>query len=242
MYQVVGYHRPASVDEALGLLAAGGRRPLAGGVHVHHDGGGVATEVVDLQSVGLDTIDHDGGTARLGATVRLQTLVDDERLPDAIRATARAEQPSTLRTLATVGGTIATASGDSVFLAALLAHGATVRVQGEASGQRSLPISELLAEGCADSELIIDVTIEIDGVASVVRTGRTPQDVPIVGVVARRSGDITRFALCGVAESVVLLDAAGLDGLAPLADHRASASYRRHLAEVLTARALEELS
>ena len=106
----------------------------------------------------------------------------------------------------------------------------------------SLPISELLAEGCADAELIIDVTIETDGAASVVRTGRTPEDVPIVGVVARRSGEITRFALCGVAESVVLLDAAGLDGLAPLADHRASASYRRHLAEVLTARALEELS
>lgn len=242
MYQVVGYHRPSTVGEALDLLAADDRVALAGGVHVHHDGGGVPTEVVDLQEVGLDTVELDGATARLGATVRLQAVVDDERLPDAIRQAARAEQPSTLRTLATIGGAIATASGASVLLAALLAHGAVVRMQSATSGERRMALSELLSEGCHPTDLILDVSIETAGRASIVRTGRTPEDVPIVGVVGRRSADTTAIAVCGVEPVPTLVGPGGIDALQPVDDHRASASYRRHLAEVLTARVLEELS
>src|SRR5690606_27655989 len=104
MYHVVGYHRPASLTEAGRLRAADGRVALGGGVHLHHDGGAAPAEVVDLQAVGLDTVDVAGSTATLGATVRLQTLVDDERLPTVVREAALAEQPSALRTLATVGG------------------------------------------------------------------------------------------------------------------------------------------
>ena len=113
MYQVVGYHRPSSLAEALQLVAVGDRVPLGGGVHLHHDGGAVATDVVDLQASGLDALDISATSARLGAMVRLHTVAEDQRLPELIANTARAEQPSTLRTLATIGGTIAAASGDS---------------------------------------------------------------------------------------------------------------------------------
>lgn len=248
MYQVVGYHRPTSVDAALHLLANGDRVALAGGVHLQHDGGAAPSEVVDLQSLGLDTVRHDGTTVRLGATVWLDTLADDAALPEAVRRTARAEQPSTLRSLATVGGTIATASGDSLFLAALLVHEAVVTMSAEQFGERTLSLSDLLAEGRRDGELILDVAIETAGTSAIGQTGRTPADVPIVGVVARRTGDqddpaaTTVLAACGIGAVPALINGGALDTLQMIDDHRATAAYRRRLVEVQVTRVLEELS
>ena len=250
MYQVVGYHRPTTVGEALHLLATGDRVALAGGVHVQHDGGAPPREVVDLQAVGLDSIDSDGTMVRLGAMVRLQALADTADLPETVRLAARAEQPSTLRPLATVGGTVAAASGDSLLLATMLAHGAVVRLSSEQSGERTLPLSDLLIEGRREGELILDVAIETAGNSAIARTGRTPADVPIVGVVGRRFGHgqgdgdaaVTVMAACGVGAVPVLIQPDDLEALQPIDDHRSTASYRRHLIEVQTARVLKELS
>ena len=163
-----------------------------------------------------------------------------------VRLAARAEQPSTLRSLATVGGTIAAASGDSLLLATMLAYGAVVRLSSEQSGERTSLLSDLLVEGRREGELILDVTIETAGTSAIARTGRTPADVPIVGVVGRRTGDgdaaVTAMAVCGVGAVPVLIEPDGLEALQPIDDHRSTASYRRHLVEVQAARVLEELS
>ena len=88
--------------------------------------------------------------------------------------------------------------------------------------------------------------IDTDGSSLIARTGRTPQDRPIVGVVGRRHGQaddaVTTLALCGIGAVPVLVDAGGLESLQPIDDHRATASYRRHLAAVLATRVLEGLS
>ncbi len=243
MYQVVGYHRPTSLSEALRLLDVGDHVALAGGVHLRHDGGARPTQVVDLQSAGLDTIEVSPTSARVGAMVRLQSLVDEPRFPNVIRATARAEQPSALRTLATVGGTIAHAADDSLFLAALLAHDSVVELA-SSTGQRSVPLDELLADGRRPGELIVEVVIQTDGRSAVAHTGRTPHDIPIVGVVGRRSGDgaPATLGLCGVGARPVTVASDGLSALQPVDDHRATAAYRSHLVEVLADRVLEELS
>ena len=246
MYQVIGYHRPATLAEAVRLLAADGRVALAGGVHLHHDGGATPAELVDLQAVGLDTVDVAGPVATLGATVRLQALVDDERIPTVVRDAARAEQPSALRTLATVGGTIATASGDSLLLAALLVHDGVVRLATADHGEHTVPLGDLLATGRRHGDVIVGVTIQTGGSGAIARTGRTPRDVPIVGAVGRRVADATddrtMLALCGIAGAPVLVEPGGVGSVQPIDDHRASASYRRHLAEVLSARVLAELA
>ncbi len=245
MYQVVGYHRPTSLPDVLQMLGSGQRVPLAGGVHLHHDGGGDAVEVVDLQSAGLDALTVESGTARVGAMVRLQQLVDDPRLPDAIREAARSEHPSTLRTLATIGGTIATASGDSLLLAALLVHHAVVRVAADGN-ERSVALDDLLDAGRDAGELIVDVEFETTGTGAIACTGRTPRDIPIVGAVARQvdgsNGSETTLAVCGVGVRPLLVEPGGHASLQPLDDHRATAAYRLHLAEVLTDRVLERLS
>ena len=195
MYDVAGYHRPNSLADALRLLAADDRVALGGGVHLRHDASGHRVDLVDLQAAGLDDIDGDGPTVSIGATVALQTVADDERAPELVRHAARSEQPNTLRTLATIGGAIATAADDSVLLAALLVHDAVVRVASHERDERSAALPELLASGLGGGELIVDVTLATSGTTSWAQTGRTPRDRPIVGVAGRRragsDGDVT---------------------------------------------------
>ncbi len=246
MYDVVGYHRPTSLPDALRLLAADDRVALGGGVHLRHDASGRRVELVDLQAADLDAIGTDGPTASIGAAVRLQTVADDERLPGLVRQAARAEQPSALRTLATVGGSIATAPDDSVLLAALLVHDAVVRLAADHRGERAVALAELLSNGPGQGELIVDVTIATTGNGSLVQTGRTPRDRPIVGVAGRRvdgsEGDVTNLAVCGLGTAPQLFAPDAVASLAAIDDHRATAEYRLHLADVLTARVMEDLA
>ncbi|MFW2381858.1 MAG: FAD binding domain-containing protein [Acidimicrobiales bacterium] len=237
MHQLTGYHRPATVEEALNLLD-GTRVVLAGGTTIRHDGGGPPVEVVDLQNLGLDTVNLDGDRIELGAMVTLQSLVDDDRVPELIRTTARAELPSTLRTLATVGGTIATGGGESVFLAALLVHDVLVHF---ADGT-SKDLRTVLRDGVGASQLIVGINATTGGTSAMAGTGRTPADIPIVAAVGREANDHLHIAVCGVAATPLLVDPVELDQLDPPADFRGSSDYRRHLAKVLTARVVEELS
>ena len=238
MYRIDAYHRPTSVVEAVDLLAVPSRLALAGGTTIRHDGGAASTEVVDLQALGLNQIESDRDVVRIDAMVRLQDLVRHEAVPDLIGRAAQSELPSTLRTLATVGGTIGAAWSDSLFLAALLVHDASVHF---ADG-RSVVLSSVLNEGLVAGALIVAIEVQTSGPTAVARTGRTPGDDPIVAAVARSTEDGIRLALCGVGRTPEMVDIDDLDRLQPLSDFRGSSAYRRHLAGVLSARVIGELS
>lgn len=237
MQHIVGYQRPTTVAEAVALLD-GTRRPIGGGTTVRHDGGGPPVEVVDLQALGLDTIVAEGARVRLGATVSLRQLREDRLVPDMLRDLARAEQPSTLRPLATVGGTVGAADPDSVLLAALLVYDAVVRF----ADDRDAPLAEVLASGVATGDLIVSVTVETGGRAAIAATGRTPADTPIVAAVARTTDDGQVVALTGIGPMPVIVAPDGIARLEPPGDFRGSSDYRRHLARVLVERAIGELS
>lgn len=246
MYRIEAYHRPTSVTDAVSLLAVPDRLVLAGGTTVRHDGGARPTEVVDLQALGLDRVvlasdpasDPDRDVVRIGAMVTLQHLVDSEMVPDLIRAAARAELPSTLRTLATIGGAIGAAWPDSLLLTALLVHDTAVHF---ADG-RSEPLAGVLATGLRAGELIVAVEAQTSGKTAVAQTGRTPSDDPIVAAAARTTVDGIRLALCGIAQTPELVAVGDVERLEPPGDFRGSSAYRRHLATVLSARVIEELS
>jgi putative selenate reductase FAD-binding subunit len=246
MPQTKTYHRPTDTNEALALLSQSG-------VKVKVIGGGFYAvpflqnidEVVDLQDIGLAGITLNGDTLSLGAMTRLQTLVDDERLPDLLRQTAHRAGPNTLRSAATIGGVIATTHPESELLAALLVFEAQVNIQTNA-GSKSMPLAEFLTDSAAalGGGLITGVTLAATGRTAAERVARTPADSPIVAAVARRSDDgPVHLALCGVAATPVLVDPAQVEtAIDPPADFRGSSHYRRQMAAILSKRVTDKIA
>ncbi len=246
MQQLKSYHRPDSVEAALALLS----RP---GVKTAVIGGGttlIATlpedveEVVDLQAVGLTAVDHTPDQMTIGALVRLQTLVTDIEAPDLLRRMAHREGPNTFRNAATLGGVLVGADPESELLAALLVFKAVVSIQTSAGG-RQIPLPDFLADvsGGLDGGLITAVSLKKSGQTVHARVARTPQDKPIVAALARKDENgAVLLALCGVAETAVLVNPAALDSLNPPGDFRGSSSYRKQMAAVLSKRILNELA
>jgi CO/xanthine dehydrogenase FAD-binding subunit len=107
---------------------------------------------------------------------------------------------------------------------------------------RTVALSSVLGDGLAAGELIVAVEVQPTGPTAVAATGRTPADDPIVAAVARSTDDGIRLALCGVGATLELVDPDDLDRLEPPGDFRGSSAYRHHLARVLSARVIEELS
>lgn len=242
MPRVVEYHRPSSVEEALQLLTRPTAAVLAGGTLVNATPNTHPVIAVDISRLGLDGIEAlPDGRLRLGAATTLQQLVDHPAVPAVLRDLARREAVSTLRTLATVGGTLAAGGPESELVAGLLVCEAEVTLR-SATATRSVPLPQLLAD-CDHllSTLIVGATIRIDGTLAAERTGRTPGDVAIVSAAARRTPDgRTLVALSGVAPTPVLAD--DVAGLNPPGDFRGSSEYRKHLASVLSARVRAEVA
>ena len=243
MTRIATYARPSSLAEALRLLEPDGAVAVGGGTTLPRLRLDAAADAVDLQDLGLARIEHTGDTVLVGAMATLEDLRNDEELPAAVREAARRELPSTLRTQATVGGLVASAAADSELLAVLLVHEAVVTVASrKASTDMALPdyFSSLPRPR---AEIVTAVSFRLGGRTATARTARTRADRPIVAAAARVAPDDSRIvALSGVAATPVVVDPGHLAGLDPPGDFRGSGEYRAALAEVLSARVLEEVS
>jgi len=247
MPQLKAYHRPTSVDEALQLLS----RPnintaiVGGGTYSIARLSEMVEEVVDLQAVGLTNVDYTGQGLTLGAMVRLQTIVDDERSPALLREATKQVGPNTLRNLATIGGIVASPYKESELLAALLVFDAEVKIQ-TVDNVKTIPLSDFLIDvpAALGSGLITSVSIATMGKTANARVSRTPADTPIVAALARLAddGDI-RLALCGVANTPVLVDPENVKAAVnPTGDFRGSREYRRQMASTLAKRVISQLT
>jgi CO/xanthine dehydrogenase FAD-binding subunit len=169
----------------------------------------------------------------------LSELATDDRVPPWLGDLARRELPSSLRTLATVGGTIVAGGGESALAAGLVACNAVVTLAGP-EGAHEVDLTVLLADlAGVRGRVITAVRLDVSGTASVHSTARTRADTPIVCCVARTGTGGVRVAMSGVAGTAIAVT--DLDRLAPPGDFRGSPEYRRHLARVLHARALTDL-
>ena len=236
---ITEYHRPVTLDEAISLAAEPHAVILAGGTTVNAEPTSSAAVAVDLQALDLSGIETDDKVVRIGATTRLQDIVDSDEIPSLLRDLARREAPNTIRNVATIGGTIATVNPESQLLTGLLAYGATVTAVGDGSTTEH-SISELLDDASLiDGSIITSVSIPTGGTAAAERTARTPMDQAIVATVAYRGtdGDV-RLAVSGVAPVPVLVEPQDLESLDPPPDFRGSSAYRRQLASVLAGRVL----
>jgi xanthine dehydrogenase YagS FAD-binding subunit len=105
------YARPASLDEALELLAHDDAAPLGGGTDLAGQVDRGIREpglLVDLQDTGLDAIDVHADGVEIGAAVTLADLAASPALGDyaAVASAAAAAASPLLRAVGTVGGNL----------------------------------------------------------------------------------------------------------------------------------------
>jgi CO/xanthine dehydrogenase FAD-binding subunit len=107
----VGYARPASLEDALELIAESGAVAMGGGTDLagQLDRGIRSTELlVDLQDIGLGEIRPDGDGVLVGATATLADVATTEILAPYAAVVAAASQAASplLRNVGTLGGNI----------------------------------------------------------------------------------------------------------------------------------------
>jgi carbon-monoxide dehydrogenase medium subunit len=272
------YEAPASVEEALSLLAAAGDREvkvLAGGqslLPVLRLRMAAPELVVDLGRIPeLRGVRDEGDVLAIGA----MTTHDDVTREPLIRqhALLLAEAASTVadpqvRHLGTFGGALAHADPAGDMPAPALALDAQFVVAGS-GGRRTVPASEffvdLFTTAVAEDELLVEVRVpkhtgwgahyekfsrvaqawSIVGVAAAVRVeAGVVQEAKValtnMGLVPLRAAAVEQALVGREATPEAIRDAAALaaEGTAPMSDANADEDYRRHLATVLTGRAV----
>jgi carbon-monoxide dehydrogenase medium subunit len=257
----VGYARPATLEQALGVLAEyPGARALAGGqtlLNVMKARAAAPDVLVDLsgipelRGIGLDA----DGTLELGAmTTYTDVIASAEARARPILGDVCAQIADLqVRNRGTIGGNVCSSDPTNHLPPLLVALGATFTVVGR-DGERDVAAKDFFLgvymTAAGPGELLTKITVPAgrsDGFASV------PIGVDgtcIVNAAASLNGG-ARVALGCVAATPVLVEAPSADAeavrgavrearLEPPSDVHASAEYRRHLAEVVAARAVDQ--
>jgi CO/xanthine dehydrogenase FAD-binding subunit len=252
------YHRPQTLDEALTLLSKPDARPLGGGTLLSQPGPD-PIQAVDLQSLGLNTINSKGAELAVGATATLQALLESKECPGALKTAIKFEAPLNLRNSATVAGTLVSSDGRSTFTTALLALDAKVdhRPLTTDHGQHPSGTMSSMVTGLSEfiltrpRTLITSILIPLNTKFAFESVSRTPADKPIVcAALAQWSSGRTRLALGGYGKTPLLaMDGTEADGFETAArnayheatDEWASAEYRMDVAATLARRCVEAL-
>ena len=263
------YVRPASLEETVGLLAEHGddAKLLAGGhsllplMKLRLAAPSVLVDVGRISE--LDYIRVDGDVVRIGALTRHTTVEHSDVLrtdvPLLAHAAGQVGDPQ-VRHRGTIGGSIAHGDPASDLPAVALALGAVFTATGP-NGARQIAAADFfqgfLETALAPDEVLTEVAVpRMPGAGwSYQKFNRRAQDWAIVGVAAVHNGH-TGVALVNMGSTPIkasaveaavdggagAADAAAhaADGLEPPADLNASPEYRRHLAQVLVRRALQE--
>jgi CO/xanthine dehydrogenase FAD-binding subunit len=245
---ITAYHRPKTLDEALTLLAQPNIVPLGGGTLLAHPTAD-PVEVVDLQSLSLNTIRKQGNHLEIGATVTLQQLLESAHCPEALKPALKLEAPLNLRNAATVAGTLVACDGRSTFATVLLAFDAKLDIRDTANHSQTSSVGAFLP--LRPRGLIISIAIPLNVKLAFDYVSRTPADKPIVcAALAQWNSGRTRLALGGYGKSPSLaMDGTEAEGLATAAhnafheatDEWASAEYRMDVAATLAKRCSERL-
>jgi carbon-monoxide dehydrogenase medium subunit len=259
------YVRAGSVDEAIAALTEHGddAKLIAGGhslLPLMKLRLAVPAVLVDISRIPeLSYVRVDGDEVAIGGGTRHFELEHSDvaraEVPLLPHVAARVGDPQ-VRHRGTLGGTVAHSDPASDLPTALLALDGSVVVQGP-GGRRSIPVTGFwlgfFETALEPDEVVVELRVPRTGAAGwgYEKFTRRENDWPIVAAAAVQG----RVALANMAGSVVratateealargasIAEAAALadQGLEPSADMHADAEYRRHLARLLTRRALE---
>jgi carbon-monoxide dehydrogenase medium subunit len=260
----VEYARPASVEDAVRLLAADdGARALAGGqtiinvMKARAASPDALIDLADLEELRAIELGPDG-TLELGAMVTYTQLMDsaEARARPILGEVAAQIADVQVRNRGTLGGNVCSNDPTNHFPPLMVALDASFKIRG-AAGERSVSAADFFLgvymTAVSPGELLTTITIPARGSTgdafTTVSIGR--DGTCIVNAAASVSDGGTRVAIGCVDAVPILVEPASTDAeavreavraanLDPPSDVHASADYRRHLAEVLAARAVEQ--
>jgi carbon-monoxide dehydrogenase medium subunit len=260
------YVRATSVEEAIAVLVEHGddAKIIAGGhslLPLMKLRLAMPEVLVDIGRIpGSSYVRVEGDEVAIGAGTRHVELqrsdVGAAEVPLLSHVASKVGDPQ-VRHRGTLGGTVAHSDPASDLPTALLALGGRVVVQGP-GGRRSIPLTEFWLG-------FFETALEPDEVIVELRTPRTgaggwgyekftrrENDWPIVAAaavagrvaLANMGGSVARASATeeALAQGKSIEEAAALadEGTSPSADMHADAEYRRHLARLLTRRALQQ--
>ena len=126
---IVEYYRPKNIAETLTLLSNTQ-------INAVLMGGGTAIDrystepfaVLDLQDVGLSSIQVHGSVLEIGATATLQALFEYPRIQKTLQSSIYHEATQNLRQVASAAGTLVASDGRSPFTTAMYALDAALTI------------------------------------------------------------------------------------------------------------------
>jgi aerobic carbon-monoxide dehydrogenase medium subunit len=257
----VGYARPRTTDEALGLLGENdGARPLAGGqtlINVMKARAAAPDILVDLNGIAeLKGIElGSDGTLEIGPMTTTSELIasHEARARPILAEVCTQIADVQVRNRGTVGGNICSSDPTNHLPPVMVAIGALMTIAGP-SGERTVPADEFFLgvymTAVGPGELLTKVTIppgRSDGFSSVA-VGK--DGTCIVNAAASANGGLRVVLGCvGAVPELVRPDSANPDAvrsavqaaaLNPPSDVHGSTDYRRALAEVVAVRAAKQ--
>jgi len=257
----VGYAKPRSLAEAIDLLAADdGARALAGGqtlINVMKARAGSPDALVDLN--GLEELRRielgADGTLELGAMATYSAIAasSEARARPILGDVCAQIADVQVRNRGTIGGNVCTNDPTNHLPPLLAALGARFTIAGK-DGERTIPAAEFFLgvylTAVGPGELLTSIQVPAgrsDGFAAVTLG---VDGTCIASAAASLNGSVRVALGCVDAVPVVLTPSSGSEDdvraavraaeLDPPSDVHASAEYRRHLAEVLAVRAVDQ--
>lgn len=260
------YQVAESAEHAISLLGEHGdeAKLLAGGhslIPMMKFRLAAPTVLIDVARIGgLSYINDNGDHLAIGAMTRHSQLERSDLVKDKApmlgRVASLVGDPA-VRNRGTLGGTLAHSDPASDLPAAVLSMGGSVVIQGP-NGQREVAINDFFTgffeSVLAADEMIVEIRIPTSsGGWNYQKFNRRAQDWAIVAVAVADGGKGISLVNMGstplrataaeqaLADGASASDAAALaaEGTSPPKDNNGDATYRSHLARVLTKRALE---
>ena len=255
MMTIREYKRAESLEEAWQLNQKRPNRVLGGMIWLKMENINVGT-AIDLSGLGLDTIEETDEGFSIGAMVTLRQLELHPGLAaytdGAVRESVRHIVGVQLRNLATVGGSIYSRFGFSDVLTMFLALNASV----ELYKGGVVPLAEY-AQRPYDRDILVRVLVPKENARFVYQSVRNSQtDFPVLTCAAAKWADGSIRAAIGARPGKAVLYTAAPEAgetaeefaarfaaevkadIKTESNLRGGAEYRRHLASVLTKRAV----